>query len=148
MFVQFGSCGVHQEDGKNILKHTRKIGSLFPLFTYVNKIGFAASFAIKKSIQTRYFPNEKSFFYEFSPSEATIRKYTSKTLEHLYFGTSHYSLNAVGLLPKSFNSFNYEGFKLKRNKLAAAEHLGYEVFLLTLSKLWNVSRTIFQLLFL
>ena len=96
---------------------------------------FCSKFCNKKSIQTRYFPNEKSFFYEFSPSEATIREYTSKTLEHLYFGTSHYSLNAVGLLPNSFNSFNYEGFKLKRNKLAAAEHLGYEVFLLTLSKL-------------
>ena len=65
-------------------------------------------------MQTKYFPKEQ-VFYEFSPNETTIKKYTSKTLEHLYFGTSHYLLNAVVLLPNSFNSYNYKVCKLTRN---------------------------------
>ena len=52
----------------------------------------------------------------------------ANTLEHLYFGTSHYLLNALLLLPNSFNSYICEGCKLKLDKLATAEHLGYEVF--------------------
>ena len=52
----------------------------------------------------------------------------ANTLEHLYFGTSHYLLNAVVLLPNSFNSYNCEGCKLKLNKLLTTEHLSYEVF--------------------
>ena len=47
MSVHFSSC-VHYEDGENIPKHTRKTGWLFCFFIYVNKIGFAVSFAIKK----------------------------------------------------------------------------------------------------
>ena len=57
-----------------------------------------------------------------------LRNTLAKTLEHLYFETSHYLLNAVVLLPISFNSYNCEGCKLKLNKLATTEHVGYEVF--------------------
>ena len=57
-----------------------------------------------------------------------LRITLAKILEHLYFGTSHCLLNIVVLFPNSFNSYNCEGCKLKRNKVAAAEHLGYAVF--------------------
>ena len=52
-----------------------------------------------------------------------LRNTLAKILEHLYFGTSHYPLNAVLLLPNSFNSCNCEGCMLKLNKLAAAFRL-------------------------
>ena len=49
-----------------------------------------------------------------------LRNTLAKTSEHLYFGTSHYLLNAVVLLPNFFNSYNCEGCTLKLNKLATA----------------------------
>ena len=83
---------------------------------------------MKKVNTNKVFSKRNKSFYGFSPNEEIIRKYTSKTLEYLYFGTSHYLVNTVVLFPNSFNSYNDECFKLKRNKLAAAEHLSYEFF--------------------
>ena len=90
MYVQFSSC-VHYENDQNIPKHTREIGCLFCFFIYVNKIGFAVSFAIKKvNISKVLSKRNKVFLMNFHQMRQPLRNTLAKTLEHVYFGTSHY----------------------------------------------------------
>ena len=63
------------------------------------------------------------FFMNFHQMKQPLRNTLAKTLEHLYFGTSHYLLNAVVLLPNFFNSNNCEGCTLKLDKLPTAFRL-------------------------
>ena len=107
---KFSSC-VHYEDNQNITKHTRKTGCLFCFFIYASKIGF--KFCNKKGYYKQaIFQKKQVFLRNFHQMRQPLRNTLAKTLEHLYFGTSHYLLNAVVLLPNSFNSYNCEGCKL------------------------------------
>ena len=108
MYVQFNSC-VHYKDGQNILKHTRKTGCLFCFFIYVNKIGTAASSAIKKVNINKIFSKRNKYFYEFLPTETAIKKYTCKNRTSVFWNKSLPLLNTVVLLPNSFNLCNFEG---------------------------------------